>query len=262
MIGKTAARTRLCPNCANSIAEDAAKCSFCKAELSGDHMPQWLNRDDPPSEPRAGLKGGKKFSIPSKFIWPAAMLVTALIAFVAGGYIQRSELSPAAQANLKQLQAKDQMIESQQAQLAQSRQQLQESSAQLAELESKFEESRKELSATRQRLETATREAGRLSANRSAPVRSTASRAPVGAPPLAAPAAARRGAEPGVYETTQATAVHESPSSSSRAISRIGAGTRINVVSSAGEWLEVRSKHGNPPGYVRSADARPIARAN
>ena len=25
-----------------------------------------------------------------------------------------------------------------------------------------------------------------------------------------------------------------------------------------GDWLEVQSKHGNSPGYVRSADARPI----
>jgi hypothetical protein len=41
-----------------------------------------------------------------------------------------------------------------------------------------------------------------------------------------------------------------------------GKGTRINVVSAAGDWLEVRSKHGNPPGYVRSDEARPIARTN
>jgi hypothetical protein len=36
----------------------------------------------------------------------------------------------------------------------------------------------------------------------------------------------------------------------------------INVVSSAGGWLEVRSKRGNPPGYVRSDDARLIDGAN
>lgn len=28
------------------------------------------------------------------------------------------------------------------------------------------------------------------------------------------------------------------------------------------DWLEVRSKHGNPPGYVGSDDARLIGRVN
>ncbi|HZA56243.1 MAG TPA: SH3 domain-containing protein, partial [Candidatus Udaeobacter sp.] len=73
---------------------------------------------------------------------------------------------------------------------------------------------------------------------------------------------ARRTAEPGVYETTRATSVYENPSSASRVISQISSGTRINVVSSAGGWLEVRSKRGNPPGYVRSDDARLTDRAN
>src|SRR5262249_37394994 len=72
------------------------------------------------------------------------------------------------------------------------------------------------------------------------------------------PMAGRRTPEPGVYETTRETPVYENPSSTSRVISQISRGTRINVVSSSGNWLEVRSKHGNPPGYVRSDDARLI----
>ncbi len=70
------------------------------------------------------------------------------------------------------------------------------------------------------------------------------------------------GFEPGVYETTRATAVYEGSSSVSRVVSPITRGTRINVVSSAGDWLEVQSKRGNPPGYARSDDARLIGRAN
>ena len=87
-------------------------------------------------------------------------------------------------------------------------------------------------------------------------------RAPDTAASIPAAPAARRTAEPGVYETTQATSVYENPSSTARVISQIGRGTRINVVSSAGEWLEVRSNRGNPPGYVRSDDARLIGRVN
>jgi hypothetical protein len=56
--------------------------------------------------------------------------------------------------------------------------------------------------------------------------------------------------------------VYEDPSGSSRVLSQIGPGTRINVVRSNGEWLEVRSKQGNPPGFIRLDDAKFIGRAN
>jgi chromosome segregation ATPase len=188
------------------------------------------------------------------------MLAVALLAFFAGRYVQRSQLLSSTQANQKQLQAKDQMIQSQEAQLAQTRQQSNEITTQLAEMKAKFEGSEKELSATRQRLAVATREVDRLNANRSVAARRTVSRAPDANAPIPTPS--RRTVDSGVYETTRATAVHEGPSSTSRVISQISGGTRINVVGSAGDWLEVRSKHGNPPGYVRSNDTRVIARTN
>ncbi len=262
MIGKSTTRTRLCPYCANSIEEDATDCRYCKTDLSSQSVPQWLKRDEASSEPRIGSDNHKGPSIPPKFIWIAALLVVALIAFFAGGYIQRNQLLLSSQANLKQLQAKDQMIQSQETQLAQTRQQLNENSNQLAQMKTKLEESQKELSLTQQRLGVATRQVDHLNASRSPAVRRTASRAPDTAAPLPQPLAARRAAEPGVYETTRPTSVYESPSSASPVISQISGGTRINVVSSAGDWLQVRSKHGNPPGYVRSDDARLIARAN
>jgi hypothetical protein len=262
LIGKSTTRTRLCPYCANSIAEDATDCSYCKADFSSQFVPHWLKRDEPSSEPRIGPGNHMISSIPAKFIWMGAMLVVALIAFFAGGYLQRNQLLLSSQANLKQLQAKDQMIQSQEAQLAQTRQQLNENSNQLAEMKTKLEESRKELSLTQQRLGVATREVDRLNASRTQAVRRTASRGPGTAGSPSAPVTAGRTSAPGVYETTRPTSVYENPSSASTVISQIDKGTRINVVNSTGNWLEVRSKRGNPPGYVRSDDARQIARAN
>src|SRR6185503_19135115 len=128
MIGETTTRTRLCPKCANSIAEDAAKCPYCKTDLLSEFAPKWLNRNEPASEPRMVLNSKKKFPIPSKFIGGITVLGVVFLAFFAGGYIQRSELSAISQANLKQLQVKEQIIQSQQNQLAQVQQQLSENS--------------------------------------------------------------------------------------------------------------------------------------
>jgi hypothetical protein len=33
-------------------------------------------------------------------------------------------------------------------------------------------------------------------------------------------------------------------------------------VRSVGDWLEIRSKHGNPPGFIRADDATPVGRGN
>jgi hypothetical protein len=259
MDAKSTVHARLCPQCANSIDEDAIECPYCKTDLFPQSVPQWLKRDESGSESRIVAHNRGRLPIPSKFLWPAGMVVVAVIAFFAGSYAQRSQLSLSTEAHRKQLQARDQMMQSQEAQLAQFRRQLDESAHQLAETKSQLEESHKELATARQRLTVANREIDRLNATRSAPVRRTAARAPDTAPALPP---ARRAAEPGVYETTRATTVHEGPSPSSRVISQVPGGTRLNVVSSAGDWLEVRSRHGNPPGYVRSDDARLIARAH
>ena len=262
MIANSTASTQLCPSCANSIAEDASDCPYCKASLSTEFAPRWLKRDESSTEPRTFGGISQKIPIPAKLIWPSAVFCAALIAFLAGRYMQGSELSRSAQAHLKQLQSKDQMIQSQEAQLAQTRQQLKESTNQLTELQAKLDESQKAISLAQQRLGVATREVGRLSASRPPAPTRTAARSADRTAPLPPPVARTRTAEPGVYETTRGTSVHEDPSSTSRVISQIGGGTRINVVSATGGWLEVRSKRGNPPGYVRSEDARPIGRAS
>src|SRR6185295_19447659 len=102
MIGENATPTQLCPYCANSIAADAAKCSYCNADLISGIAPKWLSRKESSSEPRADVSAKKKFPIPTKFIWSAGMVVVALIAFFAGWYLQRRELSLLTQASQKQ----------------------------------------------------------------------------------------------------------------------------------------------------------------
>jgi outer membrane lipoprotein-sorting protein len=262
MIGKIATRVRLCPHCANSVDEDATQCNYCKADLLTAVAPKWLNRKDSASEPRPAVASKKKFPIPTKFIGSVTVLAVVILAFFVGGYIQRSELSALSQANLKQLQAKDEIIQSQQSQLAQVQKQLSENSHQLAEVKIKLDESQKALSVRQQRPVVAAREVNRSIAARSTTFRRTAARAPDAGTPFPQPVATRRTFDTGVYETTQATSVYENPSSTARVITRIAGGTRINVVNSTGEWLEVRSNRGNPPGYVRADDARMSTGAN
>jgi len=67
--------------------------------------------------------------------------------------------------------------------------------------------------------------------------------------------AARRGGARGIYQTTRSTTVFESPSASSQVVANIPDGTRIDVVNAKGDWLEVHSRRGNPPGFIRREDA-------
>ncbi len=61
--------------------------------------------------------------------------------------------------------------------------------------------------------------------------------------------------EPRLYETVRSTSVFEEPSSSSRKVGSIPNGVRVRVVGSSGDWLEVHSKQGRAPGFIRSEDA-------
>ena len=74
--------------------------------------------------------------------------------------------------------------------------------------------------------------------------------------------ASQRGANPGIYEVLRATTVFEGPSGSSRVLANIPAGTRVSVVNSNGDWLEVHSKSGNPPGFIRRDDASFVGKSN
>ena len=245
---------QLCPYCANSIEENASSCPFCKADLVSQFVPQWLKRDEALSEPGAAKSVRERLLAPKTLIWPAVVLVAAVAAFLIGGRLQHAQMLQLSQGQVKELQAKDQMIQSLEKQLEQTRQESKDNSTQLAEAKAKLEESEKNLSTTQQRLNAAKHETDRLSASQSQTRTRTVSRP---ADPLpSAPPPQRRVADAGLYETTRATAVYEDPSSSARVVSQINKGTRINVVNSTGDWLEVRSKHGKPPGFVRADDAR------
>jgi hypothetical protein len=39
-------------------------------------------------------------------------------------------------------------------------------------------------------------------------------------------------------------------------VANIPAGTRVDVVNSKGDWLEVHSRRGNPPGFIKRQDAK------
>jgi len=261
MIEQTSSDARLCPNCANTIQENAAKCPYCKAEFSADSAPHWLNRNTPVSERPTDLKRSKRSPIAARFVWPAATLLLVLLGFYAGAYIQRREMALTAEAYSKRLQTKDQMIQNQETQMSRLRQQLNENTNQLAELKNKLQESQKTVAATQQHLAAANHQVERLNTTRSAGATRVGSRA-ASSQSYPAPLPTTRRTEAGVYETVRETSVYDNPSSQARVISQIRGGTRINVVNPRGEWLEVHSKHGNPPGYVRSADARPITRSN
>jgi chromosome segregation ATPase len=59
----------------------------------------------------------------------------------------------------------------------------------------------------------------------------------------------------GTYQITRSTQVYSEPSDTSRLIANIKPGIKINVVDSRNGWLEIRSKHGRPPGFVRQTTA-------
>jgi hypothetical protein len=53
------------------------------------------------------------------------------------------------------------------------------------------------------------------------------------------------------YKVVRYTRVHSQPNPSSRPVAEIKPGMEIKVVAVRGEWLEVRSLYGRPPGFIR-----------
>jgi uncharacterized coiled-coil protein SlyX len=261
LVARVGIRTKLCSHCANSIAEDALKCPYCKADLSSTAAPQWPTREEAPSEFQPRSRASKT-SMTSKAILITGLLVFGIGVFMIGGQRQRSESQSVLEEKLRQLGDKDQKIRTLEAELAQARKTLAEHSTQLVQLKKKLEESQKNLVSAQQKLTRAERETKRLAASKAAPATKTPPRAGEPTTPASRSPVERSATEMGVYQTIRATSVYDGPSASARVLSQMTKGTRVNVVRSLGDWLEVRSKSNNPPGFVRRDDVTFVSKAN
>ncbi len=262
-MAQTTQQAKLCPHCANSIALDAVQCPYCKAQLTSAPAPEWAERSSDPVE-AIPVRADGKSGVNSKIIALAIVVVLAAAGVLLLGPWQRSERLTGVADNSSEIREKDQKIQTLEAELAKLREGNQGSSSQLDEIKAKLNESQRDLAEMEKKLAGANREIDRLTSGRVASASRPGPRSadPVPAPAQPAPVPARRAAEPGVYETLRATTVYEEPIGSARVLTQIAKGTQVTVVRSVGEWLEVRSKHGNPPGFIRVDDATLVGRAN
>ena len=80
---------------------------------------------------------------------------------------------------------------------------------------------------------------------------------------IATPPAAKPAAKPaGTYEVTRAGQVYAAPSEFSQRLGDIEPGTKVSVVDRRDGWLEIHSRHGRPPGFIRQNMAAPITGRN
>jgi cell division protein FtsB len=252
-------QTRLCPHCANSIAVDALTCPYCKADLIMAIEPEWPRRaedlDLPALQPEK-----EKLTVKSKAILVFGLVVFAFGIYLVGGTVEHRDIGPQLVEQQQAIKEKDDKIKDLEAQLVQLRQSNQGTSQEIEQLKARLEKTQKDLVAAQNRFTGANREIARLSTSRIAPVPRPAART-IDPPPTVSTRPGRT-AEPRTYETLRTTQIYEAPSNTARVIAQVGRGTQIAVVSSASGWLEIRSKHGKPPGFIRADDAMFLSKAN
>jgi hypothetical protein len=218
-----------------------------------------LIRDESPFETR---RAGAKRSATPKLVLVAGIVLCIIAVSLLGmgvvGRIESGGTRELLEQKTKELQIKEDQIKAVEAELSKVRLEAADITKEAVALKARLEEGQKELAASQQRLTAVTRDLERLSSRRAEPPSAPRPVERATAPSRPSP----RAAESGVYETLRATEVHEQPTQGSRVISRIGGGTRINVVRSDGEWLEVVSRRGNPPGFILRDHARFVGSAN
>lgn len=185
--------------------------------------------------------------IPRFYAYVVVFLVVAIGALLVWRQNQETETdSPgdgetaALEEKGRELEEKQRRIQALESQVAQLSGELQRSSSKVAELQARLDQTNKALSSAQERLKE--------EKSVTKPVE-----------PSPTPSW-RRPAEPGSYEVIRSTSVFSEPSDTSRKVSTINKGTRVRVLGGVGEWLEVRSKHGNPPGFIRREDAMFVER--
>ncbi|HEX2931808.1 MAG TPA: hypothetical protein VHV54_18920, partial [Candidatus Binatia bacterium] len=77
-------KTRLCPQCANSIAVDALTCPYCKADLILSLAPEWPEQQRA-SEDSSPIPRQEKLPLRSKVILVLGLLLFALGVYLVGG---------------------------------------------------------------------------------------------------------------------------------------------------------------------------------
>lgn len=205
----------------------------------------------------------ESLTVKSKAILVLGLLVFALGIYLVGGNVERSDVGPRLAEQQRAIEEKDEKIQNLESQLAELRRDNQGTSQKIDQLKAKLVEAQKDLAAMENRLANANREITRLSSSsRTAAISRTATSTIDTQPSPKIAARVNRAAVPRLYETVRSTPVYEEPANSSRVIAQIGSGTQITVVGSAAGWLEVRSKHGKPPGFIRADDAMFLSRAN
>ncbi|HEX9788860.1 MAG TPA: hypothetical protein VGB09_12575 [Candidatus Binatia bacterium] len=66
----------------------------------------------------------------------------------------------------------------------------------------------------------------------------------------------------GTFQITQRSRVYAAPSEASRSVGDIEPGMKVNVINARDGWLEIYSKHGRPPGFIRREAAARVTGQN
>lgn len=253
---------KLCPHCANPIDEEVEICPFCKGSVERRGWFLQGAEEEAESVPSREAEKEKKGSVLKAIVYLLVVAVVVVGAFLAGWLMPKSEggpglMVPSLEGRGQEERGENKRIEQLDSEIAQLRKELEGSSKEAADLRARLEKTDRALVSAQERLKSAGREIKGPAA--AAPPTPAAGQMPTEPPPSAI---WLKPAEPGSYEITRPTTVYEGPSDNSRRVATITMGTRVNVVGSVGEWLEVRSRRGNPPGFIHRGDARLVEKSN